>query len=32
MLLVDHLDDKALLSRLLQAVYEELPEPKKKRN
>lgn len=32
MLLVDHLDDKALLSRLLQAVYEELLEPKKKRN
>lgn len=32
MLLVDQLDDKALLSRLLQAMYEELPEPKKKRN
>lgn len=32
MLLVDQLDDKALLSRLLQAMYEELPAPKKKRN
>nr|WP_205397040.1 TfoX/Sxy family protein [Streptococcus lutetiensis] len=32
MLLVDQLDDKALLSRLLKAMYEELPEPKKKRN
>ena len=31
MLLVDQLDDKALLSRLLQAMYEELPEPKKKK-
>lgn len=30
MLLVDQLDDKALLSRLLQAKYEELPAPKKK--
>lgn len=32
MLLVDQLDDKALLSRLLQTMYEELPAPKKKRN
>lgn len=32
MLLVDQLDDKALLSRLLQAMSEELPAPKKKRN
>lgn len=32
MLLVDQLDDKALLSHLLQVMYEELPEPKKKRN
>lgn len=32
MLLVDQLDDKALLSRLLQAMSEELPAPKKKTN
>lgn len=32
MLLVDQLDDKALLSQLLKAMYEELPELKKKRN
>lgn len=32
MLLVDQLEDKALLSHVLQAMYEELPEPKKKRN
>lgn len=31
MLLVDQLDDKALLSRLLQAMSEELPAPKKKK-
>ncbi|SFB86676.1 TfoX/Sxy family protein [Streptococcus equinus] len=32
MLLVDQLDDKALLSHLLQVMYEELPELKKKIN
>lgn len=32
MLLVDKLDDKAFLAQLLQAIAEELPAPKKKRN
>ena len=29
MLLVDHVDDRALLESLLTEMYEELPEPKK---
>lgn len=32
MLLVDKLDNKAFLAQLLQAIAEELPAPKKKRN
>ena len=30
MLLVDHVDDRALLESLLTEMYEELPEPKKR--
>ena len=30
MLLVDRLDDRAFLTELVRAVYEELPAPKKK--
>ena len=32
MLLVDELDDRALLTRVVTAMADELPEPKKKRN
>ena len=31
MLLVDNVDDKELLCSLLEAMYDELPEPKKKK-
>ena len=31
MLLVDEIDDKQFLSELLNAMYDELPEPKKKK-
>ncbi len=31
MLLVDHLEDKEFLKELLDAMYEELPAPRKKR-
>ena len=31
MLLVDRVDDKAFLESLFEAMYPELPEPKKKR-
>lgn len=31
MLLVENIEDKPFLSDLLNAMYEELPEPKKKR-
>ena len=31
MLLVDDIDNKEFLSRLLEAMYEELPAPKKKK-
>ena len=31
MLLVEQVDDPAFLQRLMEAVYPELPEPKKKR-
>ena len=30
MLLVDHVDDRKFLNTLLEALYEELPVPKKK--
>lgn len=30
MLLVDHVDDRKFLNALLEALYEELPVPKKK--
>ncbi|MBO4894872.1 MAG: TfoX/Sxy family protein [Clostridia bacterium] len=32
MLLVDNTDDREFLAKLVEAVYEELPEPKKKKN
>lgn len=31
MLLVDNVDDKEFLSKLITAMYDELPEPKKRR-
>lgn len=31
MLLVDDIDNKEFLSKLLEAMYEELPAPKKKK-
>ena len=31
MLLVDNVDNRETLTELLEAMYEELPEPKKKR-
>ena len=31
MLLVDNLDDRSFLTALLNAVYDELPEPKKRK-
>lgn len=31
MLLVDNIDDREFLKKLVEAVYEELPEPKKKK-
>ena len=31
MLLVDDVDNKKFLSDLLEAMYDELPEPKKKK-
>ena len=31
MLLVDNVDDRAFLKELLTAMYDELPEPKKKK-
>ena len=31
MLLVEEIDDRAFLSELLRAMYDELPEPKKKK-
>lgn len=31
MLLVDDIDNKSFLKELLEAMYEELPEPKKKK-
>ena len=31
MLLVDNVDDKEFLCSLLEAIYDELPEPKKKK-
>ena len=31
MLLVDDIDNKSFLKKLLEAMYEELPEPKKKK-
>ena len=31
MLLVDNIDDKEFLTRLLNAMYDELPAPKKKK-
>ena len=31
MLLVDNVDDKEFLCSLLEAMYDELPEPKKKK-
>lgn len=31
MLLVDEIDDKQFLSELLNAMYDELPVPKKKK-
>ena len=31
MLLVDDIDNKILLKDLLEAMYDELPEPKKKK-
>ena len=31
MLLVDRLDDKAFLSELVRAMYEELPVPREKK-
>ena len=31
MLLVENLEDRAFLAELLEAMYEELPEPKKKK-
>lgn len=31
MLLVEQVDDRAFLNRLLTAMYDELPEPKKKK-
>jgi len=31
MLLVENVDDREFLSRLVTAMYDELPEPKKKR-
>ena len=31
MLLVDRLDDKAFLSELVRAMYEELPAPREKK-
>ncbi len=31
MLLVDNLDDRGFLKKLMEAMYEELPEPKKKK-
>ena len=31
MLLVDNVEDKAFLRKLLEAMFEELPEPKKKK-
>ncbi len=30
MLLVDNVDDRAFLCKLLESVYDELPEPKKR--
>ena len=32
MLLVDNIDDREFLKKLVEAVYEELPEPKKRKN
>ena len=32
MLLVDEIDSKAFLTRLFEAMYEELPSPKRKNN
>ena len=32
MILVDDVDDRELLEELLEAMYEELPAPKKKKN
>ena len=32
MLLVDEVDSKAFLTRLFEAMYEELPSPKRKNN
>lgn len=31
MLLIDDIDNKEFLSKLLEAMYEELPAPKKKK-
>ena len=31
MLLVENVEDRAFLSKLFEAMYEELPEPKKKK-
>ena len=31
MLLVEDIEDRALLKKLFEAMYEELPEPKKKK-
>ena len=31
MLLVEDIEDRALLKKLFEAIYEELPEPKKKK-
>ena len=31
MLLVDSVDDRAFLAKLFEAMYEELPAPKKKK-
>lgn len=31
MLLVEHVDDRVFLSKLFEAMYEELPAPKKKK-
>ena len=31
MLLVENVEDRAFLNKLFEAMYEELPEPKKKK-